>query len=121
MRPASEIHSSLDLCDSDLERRRAALTEATAAIETQDDLRATEKGMAAKCAYSNLLIVRDVLRWVAGAHWVELTDGGNPWLAAYLLDDPPKIDDTQPCKCKRHLTPGGNSWFDSVVLTVRKI
>jgi hypothetical protein len=37
-----------------------------------------------------------VLAWVVGGHWTDLTDGANPWLAAFLLDDPPKIDDTPP-------------------------
>jgi hypothetical protein len=44
----------------------------------------------------NLTIVRDVLRWAVGMHWVELTDGAHPWLVAYLLDDPPKLDNTPP-------------------------
>lgn len=71
MRPASEIHSSLDLVESDLAR--------------QSD-RARE----------NLSIVRDVLKWVTGMHWVDLADGENPWLVAYLLDDPPKLQDIDP-------------------------
>lgn len=72
MRPASEIHSSLELVESDLPHHTdpAALT--------------------------NLTIVRDVLRWVAGGHWSDLSDGPNPWLVAYLLDDPQRIDDTPP-------------------------
>lgn len=72
MRPASEIHSSLELVERDLDRQTNSV------------------------AVHNLTIVRDVLRWVAGAHWTDLTDGTNPWLVAYLLDDPPKIDDTPP-------------------------
>lgn len=71
MRPASELHSSLALVVSDLARQEGRSKE-------------------------NLSIVRDVLRWVTGAHWVELTDGDNPWLAAYLLDDPPKLEDIDP-------------------------
>lgn len=71
MRPASEIHSSLDLVESDLERQDGRVKE-------------------------NLSIVRDVLRWAAGGPWYELHDGYNPWLAAYLLDDPPKLSDVPP-------------------------
>lgn len=71
IRPASEIHSSLEMVEADMARR---------------------SGDESK----NLSIVRDVLRWVAGSHWIDLTDGENPWLVAYLLDDPPKIDNTPP-------------------------
>lgn len=70
MRPASEIHSSLEMVEGDLAR--------------QTD----------PAAIRNLSIVRDVLRWAVGSHWPDLTDGENPWLVAYLLDDPPRIDDT---------------------------
>jgi hypothetical protein len=45
---------------------------------------------------SNVLLMRDVLRWVAGAHWGDLVHGPNAWLCAFLLDDPPKLDDTPP-------------------------
>lgn len=69
MRPASEIHSALDLIDADLKKR-----------QLQDDL-----------AANNIRIARDVLAWVAGAHWTDLTDGENPWLCAFLLDDPPQL------------------------------
>ena len=72
MRPASEIHSSLELVESDM--------------SNQTD----------PAAIANLSIVRDVLRWVAGDHWTELSDGDNPWLVAYLLDDPPQLDNTPP-------------------------
>lgn len=72
MRPASEIHSSLDMVESDLSH--------------QTD----------PAAVHNLSIVRDVLRWATGSYWTDLTDGPNPWLAAYLLDDPDRIDDTPP-------------------------
>jgi len=71
MRPASEIHSSLELVELDMARR---------------------SGDESK----SLSIVRDVLRWVAGAHWTDLTDRSNPWLVAYLLDDPPTLDNTPP-------------------------
>lgn len=47
-----------------------------------------------RTAVANLTIARDVLRWATGSHWSDLTDGPNPWLVAYLLDDPQKIDDT---------------------------
>lgn len=72
MRPASEIHSSLEMAEGDLAR--------------QTD----------PAAVANLSIVRDVLRWVAGGHWTDLTDGSNPWLVAYLLDDPDRMDNTPP-------------------------
>lgn len=72
MRPASEIHSSLELIEHELAR--------------QTDERAK----------ANLSIARDVLAWVAGGHWSDLTYGSNPWLAAFLLEDPPKIDNTPP-------------------------
>jgi hypothetical protein len=68
MRPTSEIHSALDMVDAEL----------------------------AQGPNEKLQVVRDVLAWVAGAHWTDLTDGPNPWLVAYLLDDPPKLDDTPP-------------------------
>lgn len=74
MRPASEIHSSLEICDAELTR-----------LADPESLSA-----------NNLSIVRDVLAWVAGAHWIDLTEGRNPWLVAFLLDDPPKLDDTPP-------------------------
>ena len=74
MRPASEIHSSLELLESELARCTDA-----------NDLGAR-----------NLSIARDVLSWVAGAHWTEITDGPNPWLCAFLLDDPPKMEDIPP-------------------------
>lgn len=70
MRSASEIHSSLDMVESDLSQQ------------------------ADPFAVANLTIVRDVLRWATGAHWTDLTDGPNAWLVAYLLDDPDKIDNT---------------------------
>lgn len=66
MRPASEIHSSLEMIERDLPNH---------------------SGRAAE----NLSIARDVLAWVAGGHWTDLTDGQNPWLVAFLLDDPPQI------------------------------
>lgn len=72
MRPASEIISSLEM----VEREYARQTN--------------------EAAVANLSIVRDVLRWVAGMHWVDLVDSPNPWLIAILLDDPPKLDDTPP-------------------------
>lgn len=68
MRPASEIHSALDMLDSELSR-------------TQNP---------------QYQIARDVLAWVAGAHWTELNGGNNPWLVAFLLDDPPQISDVPP-------------------------
>lgn len=63
MRPASEIHSALDLLDAELQRQPS----------------------------DHYQIARDVLAWVAGAHWSDLSDGANPWLVAFLLDDPPQI------------------------------
>lgn len=68
MRPASEIHSALQLVESEL--REQDIADA-----------------------SNLSIVRDVLRWVVGTHWSEIMDGGNPWLVGFLLDDPDRIND----------------------------
>lgn len=72
VRPASEIHSALDVLESELSR--------------QTD----------PAAIHNLTIARDVLAWVAGRHWVEVSEGSNPWLVAFLMDDPPKLDDTPP-------------------------
>lgn len=80
MRPASEVNSALELVQSELVRREVA-----ASLTADDD-----RGMA------NLRIAYDVLAWVMGEHWTALTDGQNPWLAAFLLDDPPKIDNTPP-------------------------
>lgn len=72
MRPASEIHSALDLLDAELTR--------------QTD----------PAALANMSIARDVLAWVVGGHWTDLTDGRNPWLVAFLLDDPPQLQDVPP-------------------------
>lgn len=72
MRPASEIHSALDLLSAELETQTAA------------------------DARRNLSIARDVLAWVAGGHWTDMSNGENPWLVAFLLDDPPQIDGTRP-------------------------
>lgn len=72
MRPASEIHTALEMLEGELPRQTDA------------------------AAINNLSIARDVLAWVAGGHWTDLTDGPNPWLSAFLLDDPPKIDPTLP-------------------------
>lgn len=73
MRPAGEIHTALENLESALAR------------QTDNDL-----------AANNIRIARDVLAWVAGGHWTDLTDGSNPWLVAFLLDDPTKLDDTPP-------------------------
>lgn len=72
MRPASEVHSAVEMLNDEIAR--------------QTD----------PAAVASLQIARDVLAWVAGAHWTDLTDGANPWLVAYLLDDPTKTDDTPP-------------------------
>jgi hypothetical protein len=64
MRPGSEIHSAIDLLDSELSRQPTP----------------------------QYKIARDVLAWVAGD--AAPIDGQNAWLAAFLLDDPPRIDDT---------------------------
>ena len=73
MRPASEIHSALDLLEHDL-----------------------SMGVANDMAKNNMTIARDVLRWVTGGHWTELSDGQHPWLAAFLMDDPPQIGGGKP-------------------------
>ena len=99
MRPASEIHSSLEMVESELAKFAQYVEQyrSTPVIElaklprdTADLLRSSE------AAVKNLSITRDVLRWVAGAHWVDLSDGHNPWLVAYLLDDPPQLDPHDP-------------------------
>lgn len=66
MRPTSEIHSALDLLDSELARQ----------------------------PNDSYQLARDVLAWVTGERvpW----DGPNAWLAACLLGDPPKITDVPP-------------------------
>lgn len=30
-------------------------------------------------------------------------------------------DDAEPCKCRRHLSPGGNAWVNSVSIIVKEI
>lgn len=72
MRPASEIHSALDI------------------IEREFDRCPLDDGL----TLSNLSIARDVLAWVAGSE-VDL-DGPNAWLVAFLLDDPPQLNSTPP-------------------------
>lgn len=66
MRPASEIHTALDLLDSELARE----------------------------PNESHQVARDVLAWVAGGDAPH--DGPNLWLVAYLLDDPPQLDSTPP-------------------------
>ena len=85
MRPASEIHNAIDL----LVRSRSRLVAQIEQDQDRDDMSDID-------SLRNLVIAIDVLRWVAGGHWSDLTDGPNPWLVAYLLDDPPKIDPTPP-------------------------
>lgn len=76
MRPASEIHSALDLIESDLSQ----------GVTSHDGLSQT-----------NLLIAREVLAWVAGSRqWSEIVDGPHAWLCGYLIDDPPQIVDAPP-------------------------
>jgi len=70
MRPASEIHSALDLLDSELSRQSAGV------------------------GADNMRIARDVLAWVAGGRAPD--DGSTLWLVGFLLDDPQKLDDTPP-------------------------
>lgn len=66
MRPASEIHSALDLLDSELARQPSAQYQ----------------------------IARDVLAWAVGGEAPH--DGPTLWLVAFLLDDPPQLDSTPP-------------------------
>lgn len=70
MRPASEIHSALEMVSSELKR------------QTHPEV------------VDHLAIVHDVLNWVMGATSAELLDGPNAWLVAYLMDDPPRLDGT---------------------------
>lgn len=67
MRPASEIHSALDLLRAEIERQGGVPP-------------------------VNMLVAHDVLAWVVGERlaW----DGPTDWLCAFLLPDPPRIDDT---------------------------
>jgi len=81
MRPASEIHSALDLVQASLSRH----------VDRVDDATMTEREA---IDMLNLTLTRDLLEWVVGQH-VEI-DGPNAWLCGYLLDDPPKLDDTRP-------------------------
>ena len=74
MRPGSEIHSALDMIEEECAR-------------LGDDSPESRK---------NLTIARDVLRWVVGESGIDLASGDNPWLAAYLLDDPDELDDSDP-------------------------
>lgn len=73
MRPASEMHSALQLCESELARQ-----------SDQQSLGA-----------SNIRIARDVLAWCIGESAFDIGPP-NEWLLAFLLDDPPKLDDTPP-------------------------
>lgn len=66
MRPASEIHSALDLLDSELARKPNAQYQ----------------------------IARDALAWAVGGHAPH--DGPTLWLVTFLLGDPPQIDPTPP-------------------------
>lgn len=67
MRPASEVNSALELFQSEIDRG---------------------------AALNSLHVARDVLAWVMGGRVPD--DGPNLWLVAYLLDDPPQLDDTDP-------------------------
>ena len=91
MRPASEIHSSLEMIESELARLKTESLRRLQNILAGDD---SLDAVGHRDAIRNLSIVRDVLRWAMGGHWTDLTDGDDPWLVAYLLDDPPKINDT---------------------------
>mgnify|MGYP000045791258 CR=1 FL=1 len=70
MRPASEIHSALDSLRAEIEEQGSE-------------------------AHSGLIVARDVLAWVVGGDAMRL-DGPSDFLCAFLLPDPPKLDDTPP-------------------------
>lgn len=67
MRPASEVNTALQICESELSRQPDSI---------------------------NLRIAHDVLSWVMGGE--APNDGPTLWLIAFLLDDPPKLDNSPP-------------------------
>jgi hypothetical protein len=83
MRPASEIHSALDLLENEVNR----------CLDREIELsgKHIDPDISARLTMS---LARDVLRWVVGRR-VDL-DGPNVWLAGFLLDDPDKLDSTRP-------------------------
>ena len=78
MRPASEVNSALELVEAELVRR-----EVSTGLLADDDR-----------AMNNLRITHHVLAWVMGGR--ADIDDQTLWLVAYLLDDPPKTDETDP-------------------------
>lgn len=96
MRPASEINSALELAQQELERTAKDTAAVRDDMRDPDDLTEAELDaqMAAIEAWQSIQLVRDVLAWVMGGRIDH--DAPNSWLCAYLLDDPPKLDDTDP-------------------------
>lgn len=89
MRPASEIHSALQLLEHELQRVDEAL-EARIKLQSGPD----EEFSSLVEMLDNITIARDVLWWVVGG--TAPMDDRTNWLVAFLLDDPDKIDDTPP-------------------------
>lgn len=90
MRPASEVNSALELATSSLER----MLEKFESIQAKPESEWTVDEVGFSASLVNVEILRDVLAWAMGGG-VDL-DGPNGWLCAFLLDDPAKLDDTDP-------------------------
>lgn len=82
MRPASEIHTALDLLESEIDHRL--------------ELHASETTVHSQRELDNLLLVRHVIAWVTGERLDLDPESNAMWLATYLLDDPPRIEDVLP-------------------------
>ena len=95
MRPSSEIHSALQLIEADLRRRAKETVEAQRIAESSTEEHELDQAVRSIETWNNLRLAQDVLGWVAGKSSLEISQP-NEWLAGYLLDDPPKLDNTPP-------------------------
>lgn len=91
MRPASEIHSALALAENEI----AGMMERYRQIREKTDDEMTKEEVDFINGLVNVELLRDVLSWVAGKSALDIT-GEHEWLVGFLLDDPPRIDDTPP-------------------------
>lgn len=83
LRPASELHTAIDLMRDEMDRLYSILEKIPMTEWTDEQY---ETSLLA----SNILIAHEVLRWVSGVRALSL-DEGHAWLAAFLLPDPDKI------------------------------
>ena len=97
MRPASEIHSALDLLRSELARLGPAAWEmANTPDDVSDAMSGAEQEAMADRAdhWHHMSLAASVLEWVTGGR--APTEGSAAWLCGFLLDDPPQIGHGKP-------------------------